>query len=64
MHTADWTILILYLIGTVGIGVMLGGKVKNTSDLFAAGRASPPPFPRPPVWPPALSTASTPKANS
>ena len=41
MHTADWIILILYLIGTVGIGVMLGRKVKNTSDLFAAGGASP-----------------------
>jgi SSS family solute:Na+ symporter len=41
MHPADWTVLILYLIATVGIGVMLGRKVKNTSDLFAAGGASP-----------------------
>jgi len=41
MHTADWTVLALYLIATVGIGVMLGRKVKNTSDLFAAGGASP-----------------------
>jgi len=41
MHTADWTVLALYLIGTVGIGVFLGRKVKNTSDLFAAGGASP-----------------------
>ena len=41
MHVADWTVLILYLIATVGIGVMLGSKVKNTSDLFAAGGASP-----------------------
>jgi SSS family transporter len=41
MHTADWTVLIIYLIATVGIGVMLGRKVKNTSDLFAAGGASP-----------------------
>jgi SSS family transporter len=41
MHTADWTILILYLVGTVGIGVILGRKVKSTTDLFAAGGASP-----------------------
>jgi Na+/proline symporter len=41
MHPADWTILILYLVGTVGIGVILGRKVKSTSDLFAAGGASP-----------------------
>ena len=41
MHAADWTVLILYLVGTVGIGVALGRKVKSTSDLFAAGGASP-----------------------
>lgn len=41
MHTADWIVLIFYLIATVGIGVMLGRKVKNTSDLFSAGGASP-----------------------
>lgn len=41
MHTADWLVLILYLIGTVAIGVILGRKVKSTSDLFAAGGASP-----------------------
>ena len=41
MHTADWLVLVFYLIGTVGIGVMLGRKVKNTADLFSAGGASP-----------------------
>lgn len=41
MHTADWIVLSFYLVATVGIGVMLGRKVKNTSDLFAAGGASP-----------------------
>ncbi len=41
MHTADWIVISLYLIATVGIGVLLGRKVKNTSDLFAAGGASP-----------------------
>ena len=41
MHTADWIILIAYLVGTVAIGVILGRKVRSTSDLFAAGGASP-----------------------
>jgi SSS family solute:Na+ symporter len=41
MHLADWTVLIVYLIATVAIGVILGRKVKSTSDLFAAGGASP-----------------------
>jgi SSS family solute:Na+ symporter len=41
MHIADWTVLIVYLIATVAIGVILGRKVKSTSDLFAAGGASP-----------------------
>jgi len=41
MHIADWIILIAYLAGTVAIGVMLGRKIRSTSDLFAAGGASP-----------------------
>jgi len=41
MHLADWIVLSLYLAATAGIGVFLGRKVKNTSDLFAAGGASP-----------------------
>lgn len=41
MHIADWTVLIVYLLATVAIGVILGRKVKSTSDLFAAGGASP-----------------------
>lgn len=41
MHSADWIVLSLYLAATVGIGVFLGRKVKNTSDLFSAGGASP-----------------------
>lgn len=41
MQTADWLVLVLYLLGTVGIGVMLGRKVHSTSDLFSAGGASP-----------------------
>lgn len=41
MRTSDWIVLILYLVGTVGIGVMLGRKVRSTADLFSAGGASP-----------------------
>ncbi len=41
MHTADWTVLIAYLAGTVVMGVLLGRLVKNSSDLFSAGGESP-----------------------
>ncbi|MCU0794889.1 MAG: hypothetical protein MUF31_03035 [Akkermansiaceae bacterium] len=41
MHIADWIILIAYLAGTVAIGVVLGRKIRSTSDLFSAGGASP-----------------------
>jgi solute:Na+ symporter, SSS family len=41
MHHADWIVLLLYLAGTVAIGVMLGRKVRNSADLFAAGGSSP-----------------------
>ena len=41
MHLADWLVLIAYLAGTVAIGVVLGRKVRTTSDLFSAGGTSP-----------------------
>lgn len=41
MHAADWIVLALYLAGTVGVGVLLGRLVKDSSDLFAAGGRSP-----------------------
>lgn len=41
MHPTDWIILIVYLIGTVWVGVYLGRMVKNSSDMFAAGGRSP-----------------------
>ncbi|CAA6692484.1 MULTISPECIES: sodium:solute symporter family protein [unclassified Lentimonas] len=41
MATADWTVLIAYLLGTVLLGVMLGRLVKNSSDMFSAGGQSP-----------------------
>lgn len=41
MTTPDWTVLILFLVGTVLVGVFLGKLVKNASDMFAAGGRSP-----------------------
>ena len=41
MTTPDWTVLILFLAGTVLVGVFLGKLVKNASDMFAAGGRSP-----------------------
>jgi len=41
MPVADWTILTLYLAGTVLVGVFLGRFIKNSSDMFAAGGQSP-----------------------
>ena len=41
MTTPDWTVLTLYLAGTVFVGVFLGRFIKNSSDMFAAGGQSP-----------------------
>jgi Na+/proline symporter len=41
MTTPDWTLLILFLAGTVLVGIFLGRLVKNASDMFAAGGQSP-----------------------
>ncbi|MGE9267998.1 MAG: sodium:solute symporter family transporter, partial [Verrucomicrobiales bacterium] len=41
MHPADWSVLLIYLLGTVFLGVFLGRLVKNSSDLFGAGGTSP-----------------------
>ncbi|MEM1085354.1 MAG: Na+:solute symporter [Verrucomicrobiota bacterium] len=41
MHTADWTVLITYLVGTVLLGIFLGKLIRNPSDMFAAGGKSP-----------------------
>ena len=41
MTSPDWTILILFLAGTVLVGMFLGRLVKNASDMFAAGGRSP-----------------------
>lgn len=41
MQTLDYTVLVLYLIGTVLIGVLLSAKNKSSADMFAAGGQSP-----------------------
>ena len=41
MTIPDWTVLVLYLVGTVLIGVFLGRFIKNSSDMFSAGGQSP-----------------------
>lgn len=41
MTVPDWTVLALYLAGTVLIGVFLGRFIKNSSDMFSAGGQSP-----------------------
>jgi SSS family solute:Na+ symporter len=41
MTIPDWTVLVLYLVGTVLIGVFLGRLIKNSSDMFSAGGQSP-----------------------
>jgi solute:Na+ symporter, SSS family len=41
MTIPDWTVLVLYLVGIVLIGVFLGRFIKNSSDMFSAGGQSP-----------------------
>lgn len=41
MTLADWIVLGGYLVATLAIGLFLGKLVKNTKDLFVAGRRSP-----------------------
>ena len=41
MHQVDYAVLVIYLVGTVLLGVLLGKLVKNSSDMFAAGGKSP-----------------------
>jgi Na+/proline symporter len=41
MHTTDYIVLLLYVLGIFAVGVGLSVKVKNTQDMFAAGGRSP-----------------------
>src|SRR6187200_1664869 len=37
----DWTIIILYLLGIVGLGVWFGKDQRNTRDYFLGSKSSP-----------------------
>lgn len=41
MQTADYIVILIYMIGVVGAGVFLSSKMKNSKDMFAAGGQSP-----------------------
>ncbi|MDO6473350.1 hypothetical protein [Maribacter sp. 1_MG-2023] len=41
MQIADYIVIILYMVGVVGAGMLLAGKMKNSKDMFAAGGQSP-----------------------
>src|SRR5918912_783650 len=41
MNTTLITFVVLYLLGTLGIGVWAGTRIKNTSDFAVAGRSLP-----------------------
>ncbi|WP_282123845.1 sodium:solute symporter family transporter [Algibacter mikhailovii] len=41
MQTADYVVIILYMLGVVAAGMILAKKMKNSKDMFAAGGQSP-----------------------
>lgn len=41
MQTADYVVIIIYILGIVAAGMVFAGKVKNSKDMFAAGGQSP-----------------------
>lgn len=41
LHTLDYVVLVIYLIGVAGFGIIAGGKQKSTSDYFLGGRDLP-----------------------
>ncbi|CAH8284242.1 Na+/proline symporter [Mariniflexile fucanivorans] len=41
MQTADYIVIILYILGVVGAGMLFAGKMKSSKDMFAAGGQSP-----------------------
>ncbi|TNJ42396.1 hypothetical protein KFZ70_14535 [Tamlana fucoidanivorans] len=41
MQTADYVVIILYMLGVVTAGMILASKMKNSKDMFAAGGQSP-----------------------
>lgn len=41
MQTVDYFVILLYIVGIVGAGMVFAGKMKNSKDMFAAGGQSP-----------------------
>ena len=41
LHTIDWTIMVVYFVFVVGIGVAVKRYVKTSTDFFLAGRSIP-----------------------
>lgn len=40
LHSFDWTIIILYLIGMIGLSIYLSRGQKNKSDYYLGGNSS------------------------
>ncbi|QBG46666.1 Na+:solute symporter [Verrucomicrobia bacterium S94] len=41
MHLFDYIVILLYVLGIVGAGMVFAGRMKNSKDMFAAGGQSP-----------------------
>jgi Na+/proline symporter len=41
MQTVDYIVIVLYVLGIVGAGMVFAGKMKNSKEMFAAGGQSP-----------------------
>jgi Na+/proline symporter len=41
MHAFDYIVIVLYILGIVGAGMVFAGKMKSSKDMFAAGGQSP-----------------------
>ncbi len=41
LETADWTVIVLYLLGIIGLGLWFGKDQKNTRDYFLGSRNTP-----------------------
>ena len=41
MQTVDYIVIVLYILGIVGAGMVFTGKMKNSKEMFAAGGQSP-----------------------
>jgi SSS family solute:Na+ symporter len=41
LNTADYAVVILYIVGTIALGLWVGRRIKSGSDFFLAGRSLP-----------------------